>query len=128
MAAIRGNSPKIFHKWKPIEPIISVSQTYDFGEIDSLQRQWLHIKRQVERSAPDAYKAFTDRLNRRWSIETGIIEGIYDLDRGVTETLVREGITTDYIERSSTNREPSELVQILNDHQESVESVNYWIE
>ena len=128
MAAIRGNSPKVFHKWKPIEPIDSVSRAYDFGEIDSLQRQWLHIKRQVENSTPDAYKAFTDRLNRRWSIETGIIEGIYDLDRGVTETLVREGITTDYIERSSTNREPSELVQILNDHQESVESVNYWIE
>ncbi len=128
MAAIRGNSPKIFHKWKPIEPIISVSQTYDFGEIDSLQRQWLHIKRQVERSAPDAYKAFTDRLTRRWSIETGIIEGIYDLDRGVTETLIEKGIAADYIERSSTNKEPSELVQILNDHQESVASVNYWIE
>ena len=128
MAAATDNSPKVFHKWKPIEPIDSDSQAYDFGEIDSLQRQWLYIKRQVESSTPDAYKAFTDRLTRRWAIETGIIEGIYDLDRGVTETLVREGIAADYIERSSTNKEPSELVRILKDHEESIESVNYWIE
>ena len=128
MAAIRDNSKKVFHKWKPIDPIDSDSQAYDFGEIDSLQRQWLHIKRQVESSTPDAYKAFTDRLTRRWSIETGIIEGIYELDRGVTETLVQQGFAADYIERNATNKEPSELVQILNDHQDSIESVNYWIE
>ena len=128
MAAISDNSPKVFHKWKPIEPIDSDSQAYDFREIDSLQRQWLNIKRQVESSTPDAYKAFTDRLTRRWSIETGIIEGIYELDRGVTETLVQQGIAADYIERSSTDKEPSELVRILKDHEESIEAVNFWIE
>ena len=128
MAEIKGDSPKVFHRWRPIEPIDSASQAYDFGEIDSLQREWLRIKQEVEGSSPDAYKAFTDRLNRKWSIETGIIEGIYDLDRGVTETLIERGIATEYIERGSTNKEPAELVQILNDHQESVASVNYWIE
>ena len=128
MAAIRDDSPKVFHKWRPIEPIDPVSRAYDFGEIDSLQREWLRIKQGVESSTPDAYTAFTDRLTRRWSIETGIIEGIYDLDRGVTETLIEKGITADYIERGSTNKEPAELVQILNDHQDSISSVNYWIE
>ena len=128
MAAIKNNPPGASHKWRPIEPIDSVSRAYDFGEIDSLQREWLRIKQEVESSTPDAYKAFTDRLTRRWSIETGIIEGIYELDRGVTETLIEKGITADYIERGSTNKEPAELVQILNDHQESVASVNYWIE
>ena len=128
MAAATDNSPKVSHKWRPIEPIDSASQAYDFGEIDSLQREWLRIKQEVESSNTDAYKAFTDRLTRRWSIETGIIEGIYDLDRNVTNTLIEKGISTDYIERRSTNKEPAELVQILNDHQESVASVNYWIE
>ena len=128
MAAATDNTQKIFHQWSPIEPIDSASRAYDFGEIDSLQREWLRIKQEVESSTPDAYKAFTDRLTRRWSIETGIIEGIYELDRGVTETLIEKGITADYIERGSTNKEPAELVQILNDHQESVASVNYWIE
>ena len=128
MAEIKGDSPRVFHRWRPIEPIDSASQAHDFGEIDSLQREWLRIRQEVEGASPDAYKAFTDRLNRRWSIETGIIEGIYDLDRGVTETLIERGIATEYIERGSTNKEPAELVQILNDHQESVASVNYWIE
>ena len=128
MAAATDNTPKGFHLWKPIEPIDSRGQAYDFGEIDSLQREWLRIKHEVESSTPDAYKTFTDRLARRWSIETGIIEGIYDLDRGVTETLIEKGIATEYIERGSTDKEPAELVQILNDHQDSIESVNYWIE
>ena len=123
-----NDSLKISHKWHPIELMESEEEDYDFQEIDSLQRQWLQVKQEAESSTPDAYSAFTERLTRRWAIETGIIEGIYDLDKGVTETLVREGIATDYIERGSTNTEPSELVQILKDHQDSIVSVNYWIE
>ena len=122
------SSPKISHKWKPVEPIDSDSQTYDFREIDSLQRQWLQAKEEATSSTSEAYKTFTESLTRRWAIETGIIEGIYELDKGVTETLVREGIIVDYIERGSTDKEPSELVRILRDHEESVKSVNYWIE
>ncbi|MXY47148.1 MAG: hypothetical protein F4Y44_09215, partial [Chloroflexi bacterium] len=128
MVDMRNASLKASHKWKPIELLNSEDEEYDFREIDSLQRQWLQVKKEVESSTPEAYSAFTERLTRRWAIETGIIEGIYDLDRGVTETLVREGIAADYIERGSTNREPSELVQILKDHEESVRSVMYWIE
>ena len=127
MAAISDNTSGTSHKWRPIEPIDSVSQAYDFGEIDSLQREWLRIKQEVESSTPDAYKAFTDRLTRRWSIETGIIEGIYDLDRGVTETLVQDGFAADYIERGSTNKEPAELIEILKDHEDASKTVDDWI-
>ena len=123
-----NNSPRISHKWHPIELIGSDEEDYDFQEIDSLQSQWLQVKQEAESSCPGAYSAFTERLTRRWAIETGIIEGIYELDRGVAETLVREGIAADYIERGSTNKEPADLVQILNDHKDSIKSVNYWIE
>ena len=123
-----NESHRVSYRWKPIELVEAEEEEYDFQEIDSLQRQWLQVKREAESSTPEAYSAFTERLTRRWAIETGIIEGIYDLDRGVTETLVREGIAADYIERGSTNKEPSELVQILRDHQDSIVSVNYWIE
>ena len=128
MIESENKSRRVSYKWKPIELMESEDEDYDFQEIDSLQRQWLQVKQEAESSTPEAYSAFTERLTRRWAIETGIIEGIYDLDKGVTETLVREGITTDYIERGSTNKEPSELVQILKDHQDSIVSVNYWIE
>ena len=123
-----GKELNISHKWHPIELIDDGSGSHDFSEIDNLQRQWLEIKKDVVSSTPEAYRTFTERLTRRWAIETGIIEGIYDLDTGVTETLVREGIATDHIERNSTNKEPSELVEILRDHQASIASVNAWIE
>ena len=126
MAADKANS-RNGHKWRPIDGIESAMAGYDFQEIDSLQRQWLQVKSSVERAAPDAYKEFNERLTRRWAIETGIIEGIYDLDRGVTETLVAKGIAVDYIERGSTDKEPSELAAILIDHQDAVEAVNFWI-
>ena len=128
MLETESKTPTVSYKWRPIELAEPEDEGYDFQEIDSLQRQWLQVKQEAESSSPEAYTAFTERLTRRWAIETGIIEGIYDLDRGVTETLVREGIAANHIERRDTDKEPSELVQILNDHQESVESVNYWIE
>ncbi len=115
----------VSHKWQPIAPLGETG--YDFQEITSLQREWLRIKAEVERDAPQAYAEFTARLTRRWAIETGIIEGVYELDRGVTETLIENGFATDYIERRATNKEPSELAAILNDHQDAVASVNDWI-
>ena len=128
MADIQDNPCKVSHKWEPIRPIEPDNQGYDFREIDSLQRQWLQAKEEAKSSTSEAYTAFAERLTRKWAIETGIIEGIYELDIGVTETLVREGIVVDYIERGSTNKEPSELVRILRDHEDSIKSVNYWIE
>ena len=101
---------------------------YDFSEIDSLNEQWLSTKAEVEASTPDAYTAFIEKLYRRWSIETGVIEGIYHLDRGITETLVEQGIVADYIERQGTDREPAEVVRIIRDHETAVDFIGDWIE
>lgn len=109
--------------WKPIQPTDLDSEQYDFGEIRSLHQQWQSIKHESEASTPNAYKSFMEKLGRSWAIETGILEGLYTLDRGVTETLVANGIVADYIERSSTNKEPQQLVEILKDHQDSIEFV-----
>ena len=109
----------IGYKWKPIEPLDDTGSSYDFGEIDSLLYQWMHFRRQQEASNPDTYRAFLERLERRWAIETGIIEGIYNIDRGVTQTLVENGLVADLIDRRSTNRDPEELVRVLRDHQDA---------
>ena len=39
-------------KWSPIEPLSAVHSSYDFSEIDSLQRQWLSIRKRREESNP----------------------------------------------------------------------------
>ena len=117
----------IGYKWKPIEPLNSVGSSYDFSEIDSLHFQWTHFRRQKEASNPDAYKAFLERLERSWAIETGIIEGLYTLDRGVTETLVQRGFNAELIDRNATNKEPVELVRVLEDHRQAAEGVYGYI-
>lgn len=113
----------IAHKWIPIDSIDPETGQYDFSEIDSLHQQWQNIRQERESSIPNAYQSFLDRLGRSWAIETGILEGLYDLDRGVTETLIEKGIVVDYIERSATNRDPNEVVKILKDHQNAIEFI-----
>ena len=112
----------IGHKWQPITPL-ERSCGYDFTELDSLQRQWLSIRQRWEESNPDAYKAFLELLERSWAIETGIIEGIYNIDKGLTQTLVENGLVADLIDRGSTNRDPQELVKVLKDHQDAAKGV-----
>ena len=112
----------IAHKWHPITPLPE-TWDYDFSEIDSLHRQWFKLKNARENASPGAFDAFLERLTRSWSIETGIIEGLYTLEQGMTETLVMRGISGDLIDQDSTNRDPYELALILEDHQEAVHGV-----
>ena len=112
----------IAHKWERITPLEG-NFSYDFAELDSLQRQWLNFRQAREDAIPDAYTGFLDRLTRSWAIETGIIEGLYTLDRGVTETLVVRGISADLIEQNSTNKDPHELVRMLRDNQDAAQGV-----
>ena len=113
----------IFHPWRPIEPPDLGLESFDFSEIDSLHRQWLNFKRAREDANPDAFKFFSERLDRSWAIETGIIEGIYDISRGVTQTLIEHGLSVDLIDVGSTNRNPQELVTVLRDHVQAAEFV-----
>ena len=66
MAESDGKSLGVSHMWRPIEPAEAEVASYDFHEIDRLQRRWLQVRREVERSAPEAYRYYTERLIRRW--------------------------------------------------------------
>ena len=109
----------VAYSWQPIKGLDPQVSPVDFQEIDSLHRQWVDFREQREASNSDAYKAFLERLDRRWAIETGIIEGLYSLDRGVTQTLIEHGLIAELIDRGATNRNPQELVNVLRDHQQT---------
>ncbi len=70
-----------------------------------------------------ALSTFNERLLRRWSIETGIIERLYTLDRGTTELLVNQGLDAALVEHGSSDLPSTELVAILKDHREAAEYV-----
>ena len=113
----------IAHTWQPITGLEAEHLDVDFEEIDALQKQWLTYRRRREDDDPDAYKAFIERVHRRWAIETGIIEGIYNIDRGTTQTLVEKGLTAEFIEFGATDRDPRDLIAVLHDHRDAAEFV-----
>ena len=111
------------HTWQPITGLEAEYLGFDFEEIDALQVQWSAYRRRREDDDPDAYKSFVERVHRRWAIETGIIEGIYNIDRGTTQTLVERGLTAEFIEFGTTDRDPRDLIAVLHDHRDAAEFV-----
>ncbi len=54
----------------------------------------------------------------------GILERIYDVDRGTTQILVERGFLANYIERSNVIPNPEQLIEVLRDHRAAVELVH----
>lgn len=69
------------------------------------------------------YELFINRLKRRHAIETGIVERMYDLDKGVTETLINEGFVSSLISHGDTNIEKGKLLSHLRDHLDAIDFV-----
>lgn len=111
------------YQWEPITPLAADDQAIDLSDVESLKAAWLEAKGKLTESSASNLKDFEERLARQWSIETGILERIYELDRGTTQMLVEMGFVADLVERSSTNRDPVELVEILRDHRAAIELV-----
>src|SRR5579863_1547717 len=113
--------------WKPIEPLGDVEKHIDLAAMHQLYESWRESKKRIQESSQAQLADFNQRLVRRLSVETGILERLYDLDRGTTEALVAHGFTEDIISRSSTNLVPAHLVDILRDQESAVHLVLDWI-
>ncbi len=101
-------------KWKPIEDLPVDWRLLSDGELGPLLQFWIDQRESLE--AEGSLAGFTNRLNREWSIETGQIEGVYDLDRGVTQILIERGIREDFIPHAPGQRPPEIVAAIINDH------------
>ena len=108
------------YKWQPIEALSDKDKAIDLAATRSLYDTWQASKIRLKQSSEESLKRFTERLVRRLSIETGILERIYDLDRGTTEALVAKGFAEDLVSRSSTDIEPSRLTDILRDQEAAI--------
>ena len=90
------------HKWQPIADLPSDPSGLTDGELESLQRVWRSQKELIEGASFDE---FVKRLRREWAIETGIIEDVYTLDRGITRTLIEKGIDAALIPHNASNKD-----------------------
>lgn len=109
--------------WKPIEPLTDRDRAIDLAAIRPLYESWRSAREKLRESSSESLSRFTERLIRSLSIETGILERIYDLDRGTTEALVMHGFAVDLVSRSSTDIEPSRLIDILRDQESAIKVV-----
>ena len=106
-----------------MEPLSNADRAIDLADISPLYETWRAAKWRLQQSSPEGLQRFATQLVRRLSIETGILEQLYDLDRGTTEALVTAGFIEDLVARSSTDIEPARLVSILRDQEATIELV-----
>jgi Fic family protein len=81
-----------------VEPLPEINGAVHpvLATVDALRSAW---EEALGRSSPEEFAEARQRSLRRHAIETGIIERLYDLDWGITEALVAEGITAEVAAR-----------------------------
>jgi Fic family protein len=109
--------------WKPIEPLGEVEKRIDLAAMRPLYENWRESRKRIQQSSQAQLTDFNQRLIRRLSVETGILERLYDLDRGTTEALVAHGFAEELVTRSNTNIEPSRLIDLLRDQEAAIQLV-----
>jgi Fic family protein len=107
--------------WEPITDLPDDWSSLTDGELGPLLQFWNDQRADLEQSG--ALAEFSKRLAREWSIETGQIEGVYDLDRGITQTLIERGIDADLIGNHPGQRPPEIIAAIIQDHADVLEGL-----
>ena len=107
----------------------------DTGILD-LPENWRDFKVEELISVRDAWESererlknikllhsFVEQMNREWAIEAGIIENLYEIERGVTRTLIEQGFQAGLLEIGTTNRPRDWVIQLLKDQQNALEGL-----
>lgn len=86
------------HSWSRIEDLPADWPSFARPDLDVLLRRWNQERATLK--DPSRASRLEERMATLWAIETGVIERLYTIDRGTTETLVNLGL--DALEQFST--------------------------
>lgn len=109
------------YEWRPIEDLPEGWEDLCAHDLSSLSEIWIEELEKLQESS--ALKQFNTRLMRQWAIETGIIESLYTIDRGITEILIEKGIEASLIPHGTTDRPVEEILPIIRDQESVVEGL-----
>ncbi|MDX2248028.1 MAG: Fic family protein [Bacteroidia bacterium] len=112
---------KMIRLWK----YISFSDSWkicDTSILDEIAPSWFD-RREILQANSREYEEFIGRLKRRHAIETGIVERMYDIDKGVTETLINEGFISSLVSHGDTNIPKQTLFNHLQDHLDAIDFI-----
>lgn len=112
------------HIWQPETGITDIEVPWKelaASEIESIRKIWAEQRDRLKGTSQ--LTQFTDRLSREWAIETGIIENLYQIDRGVTQTLIERGFQAEFLTHGSTNKPTSYVINLLKDQQDALDGI-----
>jgi Fic family protein len=108
-------------KWSPITNITpEQSAALASDNLTGLAKAWRERREQLRKEG--LLSEFETRLRREVAIETGLIERLYQWDRGVTETLVEQGITSALIPHDA-GESPELVAAMIQDAEAAIESL-----
>ena len=109
------------YSWHPIEDLEADPRSLTDREMESLWR--ICTKQKSELTELNTLDEFNKRLRREWSIETGVIEKAYTLDRGVTRTLIERGIDAALIPHGASDLDNVRVARLIQDHYDALEGM-----
>ncbi len=107
-----------YRLWKPIG-YTDTWKECDTSILDDISASWFKRRATLQENSVD-YAEFLNRLKREHAIETGVIERLYDLDKGITETFIQDGFVRSYLSHGDTDIPEQKLMDHLNDHLDAV--------
>jgi Fic family protein len=107
--------------WNPIHDLPETWPALVSTEVESLAQAWDETYTTLKDTA--MLETFNERLRREWSIETGIIERLYTIDRGTTQLLIEQGIDSAFITHGATDRPVTEVIQVIKDQREALDGL-----
>ena len=110
--------------WNPstgIEDLKCDLNSLSSSEIPGIKAIWTEQRERLKDTAQ--LSDFTEKLSREWAIETGILENLYDIDRGVTQTLIEQGFQSELLSHGSTNKPREYVIQLLQDQKDALDGV-----
>ncbi len=112
--------------WKPIEPLAPGDRQVYLGHVDAVQRRY-DIAMAEARAHHVDVDAVLQRLRREQAVETGLLERLYDIDRGTTTLLIERGFLAELVAHGAATMSPERLVAVLNDQGDGIELVYGWV-
>lgn len=116
-----SNNEKYYRIWKPIGNL-NKWINLDTSILDDILGSWKSRRRSLFENSFE-YHEFVEELKREHAIETGIIENLYTLDKGITSTLIKEGFYGSQLSHKEGNSPSAELMAVLKDQFEAVDFV-----
>lgn len=104
----------------PWNPITGLTEPDALASSDVRVFTSMWLRQRARMQELDVLATFQERLARHWSIETGILERLYDVSRGLTITLIERGFHASLVGHSDATMAGDRLVEILEDHRQGL--------